>query len=596
MKKNKNNKLRMFLAGSFVAFSLLYSIPNFFEKLPAVGIIPKSDTIALDFVESEIVKNKDFLEYEDIIKTDDKISVVFPNISEQMIGYEKINNIINEDYYKNLNLISTHPAFFDSINASSANLGLDLRGGVHFLMEIDTKELINNKLKAYSKNIKNNLNIKTQIESNSIVFKNNTDTLGFVNDNYFDTFNIKEDDDYIYLSMKPLKRKDFIDSVVKQNIITLNNRVNEIGVAEPSIQRQGENRIIIQLPGIQDTEKAKDIVGATATLDFKVVNENAFMEDEDNVLISNMEETAQYYFKKDSIISGESIIDASSGFDPETSSSVVSVSLDNAAGNTMLDFTRENTGKLMGSILKTIQYETRKLPDGTTEKYKISKERAINVARINGVFSNRFQITGLDDKEEAHKLAILLRSGALAAPVEIIEERTIGPNMGADNIEKGKLSILVGFILVLILMAVRYKTLGMIANFCVFINMFALLAILSVLGATLTLPGIAGIILTVGMAVDGNVVIFERIKEEYKKKGKVKKSIENGYNKALSSILDANITTFIAALVLFGLGSGAIKGFAITLLIGIITSLITSIYLSRIIVENVYKNKKEIKF
>lgn len=596
MKKNKNNKLRMFLAGSFVAFSLLYSIPNFFEKSPAVGIISKNDTVNLDFVESQIVKNKDLLEYKDIIKTDDKISVVFPNISEQMVGYEKINNIINDDYYKNLNLISTHPAFFDSINASSANLGLDLRGGVHFLMEIDTKELIDNKLKAYSKNIKNNLNIKTKIDSNSIVLKNNPDTLEFINDNYFDTFNVKEYENDIYLSMKPLKRKDFIDSVVKQNIITLNNRVNEIGVAEPSIQRQGENRIIIQLPGIQDTEKAKDIVGATATLDFKVVNENAFMEDEDNVLISNMEETAQYYFKKDSIISGESIIDASSGFDPETSSSVVSVSLDNAAGNVMLDFTRENTGKLMGSILKTVQYETRKLPDGTTEKYKISKERAINVARINGVFSNRFQITGLDDKEEAHKLAILLRSGALAAPVEIVEERTIGPNMGADNIAKGKLSILIGFILVLILMAARYKTLGMIANFCVFINMFALLAILSVLGATLTLPGIAGIILTVGMAVDGNVVIFERIKEEYKKKGKVKKSIENGYNKALSSILDANITTFIAALVLFGLGSGAIKGFAITLLIGIITSLITSIYLSRIIVENVYKNKKEIKF
>lgn len=596
MKKNKNNKLRMFLAGSFVAFSLLYSIPNFFEKSPAVGIVSKSDTVNLDFIESQILNNKDSLEYEDIIKTDDKISVLFPNISEQMIGYEKINKIINDDYYKNLNLISTHPAFFDSINASSANLGLDLRGGVHFLMEIDTKELIHNKLKAYSKNIRNNLNTKTKIVSNSIVLKNNPDNLKFINDNYFDTFNIKENEDNVYLSMKPLKRKDFIDSVVKQNIITLNNRVNEIGVAEPSIQRQGENRIIIQLPGIQDTEKAKDIVGATATLDFKVVNENAFMEDEDNVLISNMEETAQYYFKKDSIISGESIIDASSGFDPKANSSVVSVSLDNAAGNVMLDFTRENTGKLMGSILKTVQYETRKLPDGTIKKHKIVKERAINVARINGVFSNRFQITGLDDKEEAHKLAILLRSGALAAPVEIIEERTIGPNMGAENIKKGKLSILIGFILVLILMALRYKTLGFIANFCVFINMFALLAILSVLGATLTLPGIAGIILTVGMAVDGNVVIFERIKEEYQKAGKVKKSIENGYNKALSSILDANITTFIAALVLFGFGSGAVKGFAITLLIGIITSLITSIYLSRIIVENVYKNKKEIKF
>ena len=250
----------------------------------------------------------------------------------------------------------------------------------------------------------------------------------------------------------------------------------------------------------------------------------------------------------------------------------------------------------MGSILKTVRYETKELEDGTLVKNKIVTKKAINVARISGVFSNRFQITGLDDKEEAHKLAILLRSGALAAPVEIIEERTIGPNMGAENINKGKISILIGFALVLILMAIKYRTLGMIANFCVFINMFALLAILSSLGATLTLPGVAGIILTVGMAVDANVVIFERIKEEYAKKGKVKKSIESGFSKALSSIIDANITTFIAALVLFGIGSGAVKGFAVTLLIGIITSLITSIFLSKTIIEIIYKNKKEIKF
>lgn len=598
MKNNNNNHFKKILCVFLILFSFIYSLPNFFEKDAAVGIVSKNEGRDLIIVEDKIKNKKEELGYEEYFIQDNSLFVVYKSISEQMSGYEKINEIAKDDFYVNLNLISTQPEWLTKFGASPANLGLDLRGGVHFLMEVDTEELMAKKLKSYKKDIEKTLNVEGTILENKAIFPYTEEVLDYLESNFLDSLDIVylEETDEIECEIKELKKKDFIDSVVKQNIITLNNRVNEIGVAEPTIQRQGENRIIIQLPGIQDTSKAKEIVGATATLDFKAVDEDAFMKTKDNVLIEMLDGTGSYYFKAGSIISGESIIDASSGFDIENNTSIVSVSLDQSAGNVMLEYTTKNKGKLMGSILKTVQYETKQLEDGTLVKNKIVTKKAINVARISGVFSNRFQITGLDDKEEAHKLAILLRSGALAAPVEIIEERTIGPNMGAENIKKGKISILIGFALVLILMAIKYRTLGMIANFCVFINMFALLAILSSLGATLTLPGIAGIILTVGMAVDANVVIFERIKEEYAKKGKVKKSIESGFAKALSSIIDANITTFIAALVLFGIGSGAVKGFAVTLLIGIITSLITSIFLSKTIIEMVYKNKKEIKF
>tara|TARA_Y100001960_G_scaffold334141_1_gene445752 strand:+ start:48510 stop:50306 length:1797 start_codon:yes stop_codon:yes gene_type:complete len=598
MKNNNNNYFKKMSCVFLILFSFIYSLPNFFEKDAAVGIVSKNEGRDLIIIEDKIKSKKEELGYDEYFIQDNSLFVVYKSISEQMSGYEKINKMVKDGFYVNLNLISTQPQWLTNFGASPANLGLDLRGGVHFLMEVDTEELMSKKLKSYKKDIEKTFNVEGNILGNKAVFPYTEEILNYLDNNFLDSLDIVylEETDEIEFEIKNLKKKDFIDSVVKQNIITLNNRVNEIGVAEPTIQRQGENRIIIQLPGIQDTSKAKEIVGATATLDFKAVDEKAFMKTKDNVLIEMLDGTGSYYFKIGSIISGKSIIDASSGFDIENNTSIVSVSLDQSAGNVMLEYTTKNKGKLMGSILKTVQYETKKLEDGTLVKNKIVTKKAINVARISGVFSNRFQITGLDDKEEAHKLAILLRSGALAAPVEIIEERTIGPNMGAENIKKGKISILIGFALVLILMAIKYRTLGMIANFCVFINMFALLAILSSLGATLTLPGIAGIILTVGMAVDANVVIFERIKEEYARKGKVKKSIESGFAKALSSIIDANITTFIAALVLFGIGSGAVKGFAVTLLIGIITSLITSIFLSKTIIEIVYKNKKEIKF
>jgi preprotein translocase subunit SecD len=595
MNKN-NNKVKAFFYFLLSVLAIIYALPNFYSKEPAVTIIPKNQTAQIEFVKEKLNNNKEAIGFKELTLDENGLIVKFNSIDEQMKGYDKVSQFINEDdYYKNLNLVSTQPDILNKFNASPANLGLDLRGGVHFLMEVDSEEPLLKQISKINRTIERNTDTDNKVV-NGEIHTNNVDAVEkYILEHYPSMFNIIKDGNNGVITFNDSHKNDVMDSIVKQNIITLNNRVNELGVAEPVIQRQGDNRIIIQLPGIQDTQKAKEIIGATATLDFRAVKEDNVL-DKHSEHIKNINEDFTYLFYKEAIISGDSIVDANSGFDPQTSSPLVSVELDSEGGDTMLEYTTENKGKLMGSVLRTTTIKTIVDENGNEVKNKEVKVRAINVARISGVFSNRFQITGLDDKDEAHKLSILLKSGALAAPVEIIEERTIGPNLGAENIKKGQLSIFIGFALVLIIMAVKYRTLGMIANFCVFINMMALLSILSIMGATLTLPGIAGIILTVGMAVDANVVIFERIKEEYQKKKNVSKSIKNGYNKALSSVVDANVTTFIAAVVLFSIGTGAVKGFAVTLLIGIITSLLTSIYLARLITEMYYKNKKEIKF
>lgn len=580
-----------------VGLAVIFSMPNFYPKDPAVSIVKKHNNAVNQKDIATIESNKNLIGYDSIEKENNGLIVKFKSIDDQMKGYSEINNLIGDEYYKNLNLVSSHPDFLDYFGAKSASLGLDLRGGVHFLMEVDTEEVFKKELLRATAVLKEK-NVPFNISGDSIVSLDNEafDRIMLNSENGFqDKFSLINEGEEYKAKLSETYKKSLQDSIVKQNIITLKNRVNEIGVAEPVVQREGSNRIIVQLPGIQDTEKAKDIIGATATLDFKAVIEKIDGSEEFDFIYS-LDGKNKYAMKTKPIISGDNITDASTGFDPRTNAPLVSVELDSVGGQKMLDYTTKNKGTLMGSVLNTTTYKTIYDELGNKSKEKKLTQEAINVARIQGVFSNRFQITGLDDKNEAHKLAILLRSGSLAAPIEIIEEKTIGPNLGAENISKGKLSILIGFVLVLILMVLKYKTLGMIANICVFINMLALLAILSALGATLTLPGIAGIILTVGMAVDANVIIFERIKEEYQKKGKVKKSIENGYGKALSTVVDANITTFIAAAVLFVLGSGAIKGFAVTLLIGILTSMFTSVFLARYMTETYYKNKKEIKF
>ena len=387
-------------------------------------------------------------------------------------------------------------------------------------------------------------------------------------------------------------------SALEQNITTLRNRVNELGVAEPIIQRQGTERIVVQLPGVQDTARAKEILGAVATLEFRLVDEK---NDHQSAIDSGKIPAGSklYYFKdgrplllKTSVIvTGENIIDATSSVDQKNNSPTVNIVLDSAGGRSMLETTKEYVQHRMAVVFIENKVETI-LKDGETIKSRTKTQDIINAATIQGIFSNRFQITGIASSREARNLALLLRAGSLSAPIEIIEERTIGPSLGADNIQKGLMSVLVGFVLVLVFMGWRYRVFGLVANIALTLNLVTIVSILSLIQATLTLPGIAGIVLTVGMAVDANVLIFERIKEELRANKNIQKAISMGYGKALLTIADANITTLIAALVLFSFGTGAVKGFAVTLSIGIITSMFTAIIVSRAIINLIYGGKK----
>ena len=373
-------------------------------------------------------------------------------------------------------------------------------------------------------------------------------------------------------------------------------------MAEPIIQQQGLERIVVQLPGVQDTARAKEILGAVATLEFRLVDEK---NDPQTAIQSGRTPIGSklYYFKDGRplllktrvIATGENITGAASGIDQENNIPMVNITLDNAGGRAMLDTTKKYLHHRMAVVFIENKVETVLNKDGKIVKNRSTTKDIINAATIQGTFSSRFQITGIDSAREARNLALLLRAGSLSAPIEIIEERTIGPSLGADNIAKGVMSVIAGFVLVLLFMVVRYRVFGMVANIALTLNLVMIVAVLSLLQATLTLPGIAGIVLTVGMAVDANVLIFERIKEELGAQSNIQKAISSGYDKAVLTIADANITTLIASLVLFSFGTGPIKGFAITLSIGIITSMFTAIIVSRAIINKIYGGKKKLE-
>jgi preprotein translocase subunit SecD len=384
---------------------------------------------------------------------------------------------------------------------------------------------------------------------------------------------------------------------LEQNVTTLRNRVNALGVAEPSIARQGDRRIVVQLPGAQDPGRLKEILGATATLEYRLVDTEGSVADavEGRVPVSSRlyrERNGQpILLSRRVIVTGDQITDASSGFDQQSGSPAVFVNLDSQGARRMRDVTTENVGKPM-AVVFIENVTTTEVVDGEAVKRTRKVEEVISVATIREPFGRRFQTTGLDSSDEAHNLALLLRSGALAAPIQIVEERTIGPSLGQDNIDQGFMSVMVGLALVLLFMAFYYRVFGLVANIVLVANLIMIVAVLSMLQATLTLPGIAGIVLTVGMAVDANVLIYERIREEIRVGSTPQASIHAGYDKALSSIVDANVTTLIAAIVLFSFGTGPIKGFAVTLVIGIVTSMFTAIYGSRALINLIYGGRR----
>ena len=505
------------------------------------------------------------------------------------------------------------PNWLTSINAKKMNLGLDLKGGVHFLMQVDLDEVIDNKSRKFSNDIRSQLR-KNKIRYSNFKFENNKIYIDFsknvnfedvedmLNKNYQNTFDIKRlEDNKLQISISENTINELRIAAIKQNTTTLRNRVNELGVAEPIVQQSGKTRIVVELPGVKDTTRAKEIIGATATLEFKMVDEesDAYAAEESEQVMFN---SKLYYddagqpvlLKRNVILTGENIVDASSGFDQNSRPSV-NITLDGPGSKRFASTTEDNIGKLMAVLFIESKSETRVL-NGETKRVTKKYEKIISIATIQERLSKSFQITGLDSPKQARDLALYLRAGSMAAPMYIIEERTVGPSLGADNIEKGKISVIIGLILVLVFMTYYYRVFGLFANTALILNILIIVSVMSLIpGAVLTLPGIAGIVLTVGMAVDANVLIFERVKEEIRNGSTPLASIELGYKKAFSTIADANITTLIASIILFIFGTGPIKGFAVTLSIGVISSMFTAIIVTRVLANISYENSSKFK-
>ena len=591
----------------------VYAMPNLFGDDPAVQISAgRTATVDLELVsKAETALTDAGIEYKGAALEEEKLLIRLTSADAQLRAKEVLTQALQGDYIIALNLAPTTPAWLASLGAEPMNLGLDLRGGVHFLMEVDMDAAVKQALDSYGSDLRLSLRdekirykqIKTEGHQLIIVFRDSADrdAAEKLISRDIDTLqvNVSEDavDPTLVMQLTEANLRETKRLALQQNITTLRNRINELGVAEPTVQQQGDNRIVVQLPGVQDTAQAKKILGATATLEFRLVD---FENDAQDAVNGRVPPNSELFYHRDGrpyllnkrvMLTGEHVINAQSTLDPQTGSPAVSVTLDGKGARVFSNITRDNIGNPMAVVFIESKSETREV-DGELVKVRRQVPEIINVATIRDQLSKKFQITGLDSTNEARDLALLLRAGALAAPIEIVEERTVGPSLGQDNIDQGFASVMIGFAFVLVFMLAWYRVFGLVANIALASNLVFIVALLSMLQATLTLPGIAGIVLTVGMAVDANVLIFERIREELRNGNSPQSSISAGYGKAFSTIADANITTLIAAIVLFGFGTGSIKGFAVTLTLGIITSMFTAIMGTRAVVNLIYGNKR----
>ena len=586
-----------------------FALPNFYGEDPALMIAKEN---GLTFSEQEIKDidkflNEDNSAFKSIEGKDGDVLIRFDNVEDQIQASDKVRSFLGRFSTVALSFAPNVPGFIDALDMKPMSLGLDLRGGVYFQFQVDLDAAVQQRLDQYVTDINKELidqRIRRTIrkEGNSIRIElvnaddfNATRRIVRELDNLLAFENVStQSQTAVLITMTDDQLKQRRDFAIQQNILTMRNRVNELGVAEPIIQRQGLDRIVVQLPGVQDPTQAERILGATATLEFRLVceNENAFEAEEKGRApigceLFNDRAGTPVLLKKKAIVTGNQLIDASQSF--SQGRPAVSIRLDSKGSKSMLETTKKNLNKPMAVLFVQQRQETSEQDGAFVNKTILDKE-VINIATIRGIFSSQFEITGLT-VFEAKDLAILLRAGALAAPIFKIEEKTVGPSLGQDNIDKGFAAILYGLMAVIVFMIMWYKGFGLIANIGLLVNLTFIVAILSMLQASLTLPGIAGIVLTVGMAVDANVLIFERIREEINNGNSPQASISAGYQKAFATITDANVTTLIASLVLFTFGTGPIKGFAITLSIGILTSLFTAIIASRAIVNLVYGGK-----
>jgi len=605
---NQNSFFKVLVVLFMVLMCGLYALPNLYGEDNAVQISGSRNATVTAALESRITSAlaEQNIPIKSVEFENEQLLIRLPDSDSQLKARDFLDHELGTDYVVAMNLAPDTPEWLESLGGTPMKLGLDLRGGVHFLMEVDMNEAIGKSLEDAESDF------RTALREEKLRYRSVNVRDGFIDIQFRDEETLDKAEfflenrnrDLTYQEMDDLvlrarfseqKLAEIRDYAVKQNITIIRNRVNQLGVAEPVVQKQGAERIVVQLPGIQDTAQAKEILNATATLEFRMVDQDNDVRD---AVAGRVPPGSQLLYEgerpvlldKRVVVTGNHIIDANSGVD-EYGLPQVSISLDSEGGNKMSRNTRENVGKPMATVF--IEYKATGERDANDKLIFERHEEVINVATIRGQFASNFQITGLDSPKEARDLSLLLRAGALIAPIQIVEERTVGPSLGQENIDLGMQAIIWGLALVMVFMLVYYKAFGIVADIALGLNLVMIVGIMSMIpGATLTLPGMAGIVLTVGMAVDANVLIFERIREEIRDGRSPQQAIHQGYDSAFSTILDANITTFIAGLILFAVGTGPIKGFSITLMIGIATSMFTAILVTRVIVNAIWGGRR----
>ena len=606
---NKTPIWKYFLVIIVLGMCALYAMPNLYGEDHAIQISASRNAVVneqlLTRVQSTLAAAE--IETKRSELDADKLLIRLFDADTQLVARETIQRALGDDYIVAMNLAPDTPEWLANLGGAPMKLGLDLRGGVHFLMEVDMNSAIAKAQEDLVGDFRTSLreeklryrSVKPVGQNVQVQFRDQ-DTLDsakfFLRNRNGDLLFTERDGLVLDVAFSENRLRLIRDNAVKQNITIIRERVNQLGVAEPVVQKQGAERIVVQLPGIQDTAKAKEILNATATLEFRMVDEDNDVRDALNgrvppsSILLNDRAGQPYLLKKRVMLTGNHIVDANSGVD-EYGVPQVNISLDSKGGNKMSQGTKDNIGNPMATVF--IEYKTTGERDANGNLIFEKKEEIISVATIQARLGASFRITGLDSPKEARDLALLLRAGALIAPISIVEERTVGPSLGAENIQLGMIAIQSGLALVLIFMLIYYKAFGVVANIALVTNLVMIVGIMSMIpGATLTLPGMAGIVLTVGMAVDANVLIYERIREEIREGRSPQQAIHHGYDSAFSTILDANITTFIAGLILFAIGTGPIKGFSITLMIGIITSMFTAIVVTRVLVNAVWGGRR----
>lgn len=605
-----------------LVISSLYALPNLYPDEPAVQITGASAGVQLTedvLTQSQKLLDNAKLAYHGGSFSDNSALVRLSTAEDQLKAQEILRRELGDNYVVALNLAQTTPEWLRNIGAKPMKLGLDLRGGVRFVLEVDMAKALEQRLSTASQDVRRALrtdkiaikSLRTQADGLMLVFDSNQNrdrAQSILQGSMAHEFAFRPLADAegaaLQLSYTEARLKQINEYAVGQNLTTLRNRINELGVAEALVQSQGSNRIVVELPGVQDTAEAKRVLGRTANLEFRMVSESA-----DGFTGGIAPAGTEAYpfgdlngppilLNSQPIVTGEKVQGAQAGLD-ENGRPQVSINLDTAGGRLMQNATRTAVGKQMAVLFienkQRISYQTNPQTGEITEvRTPYAEKRIINRATINAVLGSSFVITGLDSAAEADELALLLRSGALAAPMYFVEERTIGPSLGQDNIDKGIFASKIGYLLVFLWMIVFYRAAGVIASIALAFNIAMLAAVMSIIGSSLTLPGIAGIVLTMGMAVDANVLIFERIREEIDAGARVKSAILAGFDRAFSSIFDGNMTTLLVAFILFAIGTGPVKGFAVTLAIGIITSLFTAIIVTRALMQIWYGYRKNL--